>query len=93
MAWYQDASALAQRRQYEYQACGKEASWSDFVCVGPSGTMVVEFRGRVSQRGGSGEAFTGVGFLYRVAGLSDKDLFAGSPQSVATAFPGLVLGV
>ena len=29
---------MAQRAQYEYQACGKENSWSDFVCVGPSGT-------------------------------------------------------
>jgi BNR repeat-like domain len=36
--WYQDASGLAQRTQYEYQVCGKENSWSDFVCVGPSGT-------------------------------------------------------
>jgi hypothetical protein len=35
--WFQDASGLAQRDQYEFQACGKEASWSDFVCVGPSG--------------------------------------------------------
>jgi hypothetical protein len=36
--WGQDASGLTQRAQYEYQVCGKEASWSDFVCVGPSGT-------------------------------------------------------
>jgi BNR repeat-like domain len=35
--WSQDASGLAQRAQYEYQACGKESSWSDFVCVGPNG--------------------------------------------------------
>ena len=37
-AWGQDATGLAQRAQYEYQVCGKEASWSNFVCVGPSGT-------------------------------------------------------
>jgi hypothetical protein len=36
--WYHDASGLAQRTNYEYQVCGKENSWSDFVCVGPSGT-------------------------------------------------------
>jgi BNR repeat-like domain len=35
--WSQDASGLAQRGQYEYQACGKESSWSDYVCVGPTG--------------------------------------------------------
>jgi hypothetical protein len=32
-----DVSGLAQRAGYEYQVCGKEDSWSDFVCVGPSG--------------------------------------------------------
>jgi hypothetical protein len=36
--WSQDASGLTQRAEYDYQVCGKEASWSDFVCVGPSGT-------------------------------------------------------
>ncbi len=36
--WYQDASGLTQRTNYEYQVCGKESSWSDFVCVGPSDT-------------------------------------------------------
>jgi BNR repeat-like domain len=40
--WGQDASGLAQRTQYEYQACGKENSWSNFVCVGPSGTSSTE---------------------------------------------------
>jgi hypothetical protein len=32
------ATGLAQRTQYEYQACGKEASFSAFVCVGPDGS-------------------------------------------------------
>jgi hypothetical protein len=40
--WHEDASGLAQRAQYEYQACGKEVSWSNFVCVGPSGTNSTE---------------------------------------------------
>jgi BNR repeat-like domain len=34
--WYQDVSGLAQRTQYEYQVCGKENSWSNYACVGPS---------------------------------------------------------
>lgn len=41
--WFQNVSGLAQRAQYEYQACGKEDSWSDFVCVGPSGTRTDPF--------------------------------------------------
>jgi hypothetical protein len=40
--WYQDATGLAQRAQYEYQACGKEASWDSYVCVGPNGTSSTE---------------------------------------------------
>jgi hypothetical protein len=36
-SWFRDAPGLAQRAQYEYQVCGKEASWNDYVCVGPSG--------------------------------------------------------
>ncbi len=36
--WYQIASGLSDGSQYEYQACGKEASASDFVCVGPDGS-------------------------------------------------------
>src|SRR2546423_1548437 len=35
--WYQDATGLASGTQYEYQACGKETSYSGFVCVGPDG--------------------------------------------------------
>jgi hypothetical protein len=36
--WFQNATGLAQRAQYEYQVCGKESSWSDFACVGPNST-------------------------------------------------------
>src|SRR5204863_9749446 len=42
IAWFQDATGLAQRAPYEYQVCGKEASWSDFVCVGPNGTNTTD---------------------------------------------------
>ena len=40
--WYQDVSGLAQRAQYEYQACGREGSWDNLVCVGPSGPNSTE---------------------------------------------------
>jgi hypothetical protein len=40
--WWQDVTGLAQRAQYEYQACGKESSWDDFLCVGPSGVNTTE---------------------------------------------------
>jgi outer membrane protein assembly factor BamB len=33
--WSQTATGLSAGASYEYQACGKEASWSDSVCVGP----------------------------------------------------------
>jgi lysophospholipase L1-like esterase len=36
-SWFQDATGLSADTQYEYQACGKEASMSQFVCVGPDG--------------------------------------------------------
>ena len=35
--WWQTATGLVAGTQYEYQACGKEASYSQFVCVGPDG--------------------------------------------------------
>jgi hypothetical protein len=41
--FYRDVSGLAQRAGYEYQACGKEDSWSDFVCVGPGGSNTDKF--------------------------------------------------
>ena len=53
----------------------------------PSGrkaATVVEFRGRISQTGASGEVFTSVGYLIRATGARASDMFAGAP-SVATA--------
>ena len=52
---------------------------------GRPGQSVVEFRGRISQSGPSGEAFMSNGFLTAVAGLTLGDLFAGSPPAVGTA--------
>jgi hypothetical protein len=36
-AWSQTARGLYPGPEYEYQACGKEASHGDFTCVGPDG--------------------------------------------------------
>jgi hypothetical protein len=55
------------------------------IAVGRPGETVVEFRGRISQSGSSGEVFTSNGFLTAVAGLTEADLFAGTPPSVGTA--------
>jgi hypothetical protein len=42
VSFFQDASGLAQRAQYEYQVCGKESSWNDYLCVGPNGVDTTE---------------------------------------------------
>jgi hypothetical protein len=49
------------------------------------GAIAVEFRGRVSQTGATGETFTSLGFLTKVDGLDATDLFAGSTRGVGTA--------
>jgi glycosyl hydrolase family 43 len=36
-AWSQTARGLYPGPEYEYQACGKEASYENFVCAGPDG--------------------------------------------------------
>jgi len=55
------------------------------VTVGRPGESVVEFRGRITQSGPTGEAFTSNGFLIDVAGLQPADLFAADPPAVGTA--------
>jgi hypothetical protein len=55
------------------------------VAGGKPGESVVEFRGRISQSGPTGETFTSNGFLTAVNGLTLADLFAGSPPAVGTA--------
>jgi hypothetical protein len=37
-AWSQSATGLFPGTRYEYQACGKESSYAQFACAGPSGT-------------------------------------------------------
>jgi hypothetical protein len=46
---------------------------------------VVEFRGRIEQSGTTGQTFTSVGFLTRVAHVPRSDIFDGTPHSVSTA--------
>ena len=45
----------------------------------------MEFRGRITQSGPTGDMFTSNGFLIDVAGLEREDLFAGDPPAVGTA--------
>ncbi len=52
---------------------------------GTTGTMVVEFRGRIAQSGSNGQDFSCVGYLTRVNGLTDSQLFASSTHDETTA--------
>jgi hypothetical protein len=53
--------------------------------LGPPGSTVVEFRGRIDQAGITGEAFTSYGYLSRVTRVSRPDLFDGHPFNESTA--------
>jgi hypothetical protein len=64
---------------------GAQADTGSGVAVNRSGETAVEFRGRISQTGNSGEQFTSYGFLTRVQGAAPSDLFAGTATSVGTA--------
>src|SRR6516164_1737641 len=55
------------------------------VSLGVSGTTTVEFRGRVTQSGDSGESFTSYGYLIRASNADSSGLFAGTPASETTA--------
>jgi hypothetical protein len=55
------------------------------VSLGESGTTTVEFRGRVTQSGSSGQSFTSYGYLIRASHADQSDLFAGPDLSEATA--------
>jgi hypothetical protein len=53
--------------------------------AGRRGSTVVEFRGRISQTGDSGQNFTSLGFLTKVSHVARSDIFDGSPHAVSTA--------
>ena len=55
------------------------------VSLGDSGTTTVEFRGRVTQSGSTGQSFTSYGYLIRASNADQSDLFAGTTLSETTA--------
>jgi hypothetical protein len=61
------------------------AAGGQAVSLGVSGTTTVEFRGRVTQSGSSGQSFISYGYLIRASNADDSGLFAGTPASDATA--------
>ena len=61
------------------------AAGGQAVSLGMSGTTTVEFRGRVTQSGDSGESFTSYGYLIRASNADSSGLFAGTPASETTA--------
>ena len=65
-------------------AAAEAAAGGQAVSLGPSGTTTVEFRGRVTQSGTSGQSFTSYGYLIRASNADQSDLFTGAP-SEATA--------
>src|SRR5215467_12269754 len=54
------------------------------VSLGVSGTTTVEFRGRVTQSGDTGQSFTSYGYLIRASNAADSGLFAGTPPTNET---------
>jgi hypothetical protein len=53
--------------------------------TGPTGSTVVEFRGRIDQTGPAGEAFTSYGYLTRVTNTHVTDLFDARPHNQSSA--------
>jgi hypothetical protein len=61
------------------------AAGGQAVSLGVTGTTTVEFRGRVTQSGDSGQSFTSYGYLIRASNADDSGLFASTPPSETTA--------
>lgn len=61
------------------------AAGGQAVSLGVTGTTTVEFRGRVSQSGTSGQSFTSYGYLIRASNADENGLFASTPPSETTA--------
>jgi len=61
------------------------ATGGQAVSLGDSGTTTVEFRGRVTQSGGTGQSFTSFGYLIRASNADQSGLFAGTTLSETTA--------
>jgi hypothetical protein len=63
-------------------AAGAEAA---HAARGPSGSTVVEFRGRIEQSGSTGQTFKSYGFLTRVRHIPRSELFDARPHDVSSA--------
>jgi len=66
-------------------AAAQAGTGGQAVSLGPSGTTTVEFRGRVTQSGDTGQSFISYGYLIRASNAGNDGLFAGTPLSEATA--------
>jgi hypothetical protein len=66
-------------------AAAEAGTGGQAVSLGDSGTTTVEFRGRVTQSGSTGQSFASYGYLTRASHADDNDLFSGTPLSEATA--------
>jgi hypothetical protein len=61
------------------------AAGGQAVSLGVSGTTTVEFRGRVTQSGATGQSFASYGYLIRASNADESGLFADTPPSATTA--------
>jgi hypothetical protein len=66
-------------------AAAEAGTGGQAVSLGESGTTTVEFRGRVTQSGSTGQSFTSYGYLTRASHTDENDLFSGTSLSEATA--------
>ena len=64
---------------------GPAEAASGHAGTGPSGSTVVEFRGRIDQTGPAGEAFTSYGYLTRMTHARTAYLFDATPHNEASA--------
>jgi len=61
------------------------AAGGQAVSLGVTGTTTVEFRGRVTQSGDTGQDFTSYGYLIRASNADDSGLFADTAHNETTA--------
>lgn len=66
-------------------AAADAATGAPAVSLGEPGTTTVEFRGRITQSGSSGQSFTGYGYLIRATHARPGALFDGTPPNESTA--------
>jgi hypothetical protein len=66
-------------------AAAEASTGGQAVSLGEPGTTTVEFRGRVTQSGATGQSFTSYGYLTQASHADESDLFSGTSLSEATA--------